>query len=250
VTLSDPDIRKILNAFFVCTWKNLEGDPQAGGSPRILPGGEAAPLPRGSGYPNFQLLIFTPDARLLHAVIGAIDARDLKWALAQALITYDAVKARPRTARQVVVWRQDRIQEQIEGKQAKAKTRGFRIPSASKKRTQAGTDKPTRAYRRHAARERRILKRHPLALERQIKTHWLTEGNKSAGFAGNGKILKPPRSGKRTAAAKTPRVPQPPRPWPKMPAGLRERFAEALGVTAPPAAAKPPSKKPPTVRFR
>jgi len=246
VTFSDPQVRDLLKEFFVCTWRNLEGDPQAGGSPRIREGDAPLPLPRGSGYPNLQILIFTPDARLLHVMLGAIGAEDMKWGLAQALITHEAARAKPDSAKRVVSWRQDGIQEQLVGKKTRSASRGFRIQPGARKNT-AATAAPSDRVRRHTARERKVVKRHPLAPEHKIQTRWLTEGNTGAGFARDGKILDAPEGAYRRTRRVLPQRSVRPLPWADMPEDLRTRFAKALGVTPPAVPPAVPPGVPPAV---
>ena len=106
MTFSDAKLRKLIDTFFVCGWTNLEGTKGAGGSPRIECGGTPIPQMRGSGFSNLQLCVYTPDLRLIHVVTGWISPGDLVWELSQALVTWDAVQARPSTAASVVRRRQ------------------------------------------------------------------------------------------------------------------------------------------------
>ena len=239
VVFSDPSIRKILDALFVCTWKDLERDPQSGSSPRVRPGDHGVPLPRGRGFSNLQMVVLTPDAKLIHLVAGTIDARDLEWELAQALITYEAAKSRPQKARSIVVWRQDRIMDQFAGIQRYRARGGFGITPAPRE-MKTEWHKPAPAHRRSVDKQRKIVKRFALAPEHKIQTRWLTRGISTAGFPGNEVLESRPAPVVR--APQRPPEKRRPLPWNDMPDELRERFAAALGVT-PPATEKPTSAK-------
>lgn len=230
VVFSDPSVRKLLESCFVCTWKDLERDSQAGSSPRVRPGEHGVPLPRGRGFSNLQIVILSPDARLLHLITGTIDARDLQWELAQALITYEATRTKPKDARRIVVWRQDRIMDQFAGVVRYRKRGGFGINPAPRE-LETEWRKPTSSQRRNVDKQRKIVKRFALAPERKIQTRWLTRGISTGGFPGN-KVLD-----SRPAPVVLPRRRAPekrrPLPWDDMPAELRTRFADALGVVPP-----------------
>jgi hypothetical protein len=72
VSLSDRGVKKLLNDQFICTWVNIADDPAAGSSHPHPCTDAANELARGLGEHNLQLLILTPDGRLLSAMAGYI----------------------------------------------------------------------------------------------------------------------------------------------------------------------------------
>ena len=222
MTFSDAKVRSLIDAFFVCRWINLEGDRSAGSSPRVLPQGGGSPSARGTGYSNVQICVYTPEGRLLHLLTGFVSASDLVWELCQALVTYEAIQQRPasRSARTVVVRRADQIQRELEGP---------RRAGASSTRA-----RPRRSVHRHARRDRKILKQHAHARVEDVKTRWLTRGNRAGGFSGNGLVVSDSKPKTLVGFAPVLRAP----PWDAMPEALRVAVRAALSTPPPGAAAE------------
>ena len=103
-------VRKLLEKEFHLAWVNLEGDPDAGKSNRHATKDKAIPLMRGTGRSNVQMLVLTPDGRILHAMSGYIPPKDLEWELEQALKTWASVRDAEEQAVNVVKARQKKIQ--------------------------------------------------------------------------------------------------------------------------------------------
>lgn len=62
---------------FVCVRRNLEGDPSAGESIAHEPGEEAGSCIRGNGEHNVQLLLLSPEGKLLSVLAGYTPPKDL-----------------------------------------------------------------------------------------------------------------------------------------------------------------------------
>lgn len=85
MTFSDTKVRKLLRTRFVCGWENTEGDKSAGASFAHAPGTPAGTCIRGNGEHNIQMLLLTPDGRLLGVLAGYIAPEDLVQELEFAL---------------------------------------------------------------------------------------------------------------------------------------------------------------------
>lgn len=231
MTFSDPDIRHLLRTFFVCAWTNLEGDPAAGGSPRVEEGGGALPLPRGSGAANLQVLVYTPGARLIHAVTGAIGASGLRWELLQALATYEDVKkAGPHFAVAVVAHRQEKMQVSYQRHLKLPRVPVFGMEIGKRVRAAEGLRE---AAIRHEVHDRAILRKHPLARSRSVKTEWLTRDLTSRGFPGDGTILPIPAAATAGTRRAMPLGVTLPIPWTDLQPALRARVGTTLGKAPP-----------------
>jgi hypothetical protein len=77
VSLSNDEVRQTLNDKFVCVWMNIKDDPASGSSFAHPPTDQAADLLRGVGEHNNQILMLTPDGKIINALAGYIGAEDL-----------------------------------------------------------------------------------------------------------------------------------------------------------------------------
>ena len=77
VTFADQALRKLLRKDYVATFTNTEGEANAGGSFAHDPSDPAGSCIRGNGEHNVQLLMATPDGKLLNVTSGFIDAKAL-----------------------------------------------------------------------------------------------------------------------------------------------------------------------------
>lgn len=219
MTFSDPQVRSLLDAFFVCRWMNLDGDRSAGGSPRVVRWGTGSGSLRGTGYSNVQLCVYTPEGRLFHVLTGYISAGDLVWELCHALVTYDALRARAasRSARSVIHRRADAIQRAYEsiGREAKHASRLV--------------DKtPSPDERRHAKRDRKTLKKHAYARASDVTTRMLTRGNRAGGFGGDGELVLDSKARRMAGRVEVRRTP----PWQAMSEDLRAAVRAVLPAVA------------------
>ena len=237
MTFSDPKLRALLNDLFVCTWKDLEGDQRAGGSPRIAYGDPAFPSQRGSGYRNLQLVVFTPRGQMIHALSGWVPPADLRWELVQAWVTYDELVANPKNANTRLRKRQSAIQDAFVSKPKRRTPRkSFGIQPGSSEKPFVPTE-VSKVERRHAERDRTVVKRHPFADEAKVQTRWFRGGGAAAGFPGDGTPLRSTEDMAQMARQIVPdrRLPM---PWSDMSEDLAARVAKALGLEAPPAERK------------
>lgn len=95
VSFSHAPLRRLLDSQFVCSWRNIEGDPNAGASFAHDPESNPGFCTRGNGNHNIQFLIMTPDERLVHAVSGFISGTDLQKELNWARETWKQVSRKP-----------------------------------------------------------------------------------------------------------------------------------------------------------
>jgi hypothetical protein len=95
VSLSHPDVRKLLSEEFVCTWSNIAADPAAGASHPHACADQARDMARGLGEHNTQTLILTPDGRLLTALAGYIGPADLLEELKMATSLWKKIANAP-----------------------------------------------------------------------------------------------------------------------------------------------------------
>ena len=77
VTFSTPEIQLVLNREFVSLYTNTTGDPTAGQSIRHAPSDPPGMCIRGNGEQNVQVIVMTPDLKIIHTVCGYIDAEQL-----------------------------------------------------------------------------------------------------------------------------------------------------------------------------
>lgn len=77
MTLSNDEVRQVLNDQFICAWFNIKDDPAAGMSFSHPPGDQAMDLLRGLGEHNNQILMVTPNGKILNALAGYIGPSDL-----------------------------------------------------------------------------------------------------------------------------------------------------------------------------
>jgi hypothetical protein len=103
VSLSDQQVKRLLNARFVCAWENTEGQPAAGASFAHSPRDPAPLCIRGNGEHNVQVLFLTPQGEIFHVLAGYVSPRDLQDELRFALANFAALTKAPRGSRQSVV---------------------------------------------------------------------------------------------------------------------------------------------------
>lgn len=84
MTLSNDAVQRELARHFTCAWIDTTGDEAAGSSFAHSPKDAPGSCVRGNGEHNVQILMLTPDGRLLHAISGYVDAEPLLEALAFA----------------------------------------------------------------------------------------------------------------------------------------------------------------------
>jgi hypothetical protein len=77
VSLSNDEVRRVLNDQFVCVSVNIKDDPAAGMSCAHPPGDGAMDLARGLGEHNNQILMLTPNGKILNALAGYVGSADL-----------------------------------------------------------------------------------------------------------------------------------------------------------------------------
>ena len=77
VSFSNPEIRSLLNNYFVSTFTNTEGDPTSGMSIRHRPSDPAGSCIRGNGKQNLQTIFMTPDGEIFHVATGFVPPDEL-----------------------------------------------------------------------------------------------------------------------------------------------------------------------------
>jgi hypothetical protein len=77
VSLSNDEVQRVLNDQFICTWVNIKDDPAAGASFAHPPNDQAVELARGLGEHNNQILMLTPNGKIVNALAGFIGPADL-----------------------------------------------------------------------------------------------------------------------------------------------------------------------------
>lgn len=86
MTLSDDGVLERLRDRFVCVWRNIEGrEAYAGRSNKHGAANVAVETTNGAGHHNVQMLLCTPDGRVLHALPGYWDPAALRHELDFAL---------------------------------------------------------------------------------------------------------------------------------------------------------------------
>lgn len=95
VSLSQAEVKKLLNDKFVCTWVNIASDPAAGKSHPHACTDAARDLARGLGDHNVQTLILTADGRLLRALAGYFSPANLAEELKLARSHWDKPRKMP-----------------------------------------------------------------------------------------------------------------------------------------------------------
>ena len=95
-------MQKLIQKNFRCSWENITGDPDAGKSNWHETREKAKTLHRGTGRSNVQMVVLTPNGRLLHAVTGYIQPKELLFELEQALRSWEVVKEAATTAELVL----------------------------------------------------------------------------------------------------------------------------------------------------
>jgi len=103
VTLSDRKIRKQLGRKFVCTWGNVEGNPNAGSSFAHKPSDPPSSCIRGNGEHNIQILFLTPEGELMSALAGYLSPKELHQELDQVLDLWKQLGELPAKSREVDV---------------------------------------------------------------------------------------------------------------------------------------------------
>jgi hypothetical protein len=103
VSLSDKRVRRILNEKFVCAWLNIKDEASAGSSFAHKPSDPAPGLLRGNGEHNNQILLLTPDGRILGALAGYIGPDDLLEELKFGLTTLASLPKAPEEKRKEVL---------------------------------------------------------------------------------------------------------------------------------------------------
>ena len=77
MSLSNDEVQRVLNDQFICTWVNIKDDPAAGASFAHPPNDQAVELARGLGEHNNQILMLTPNGKIVNALAGFIGPADL-----------------------------------------------------------------------------------------------------------------------------------------------------------------------------
>ncbi len=168
--LKDPKVRDYLKVNFRLAWVNLEGDPDAGESNRHGCGESAMKLSRGIGKSNVQMLVLTPEGRVLHAVSGYIGIKDLRWELEQALLTNKLASKARAGGKTVVASRQNAIQRAMQRRPAKERSTFL---GASHKRA----SKLLQPFTNRAVQgDRSFVREHPLMPIGLFQTRMLTGG--------------------------------------------------------------------------
>lgn len=176
MAIQDLRVRKLLEKHFHVTWEDITGDPDAGKSNQHEKQDKARELTRGIGRSNVQIVILTPNGRLLHAITGYAKPKELHFELMQALASWQAVKAAALTAelapqRKALVVRQDDVQA------------AWRATFGPKGKAARGG----RSWQeRQAAHDREIVREHPLIHAGTITTRLLTGGPGTHFGYGNG----------------------------------------------------------------
>ena len=98
MTFSDTKVKKMLASKFVLAWTNTEGDRNAGASFAHAPGTPAGTCIRGNGEHNIQMLLLTPEGRLLGVLAGYIAPKDLVEELEFTLSVHDSLDDEGRMA--------------------------------------------------------------------------------------------------------------------------------------------------------
>jgi hypothetical protein len=102
VTFSTPEIQSVLKQHFVPLYTNTSGDATAGESFKHAPGDPAGSCIRGNGEQNVQVIVLTPDLKIIHALCGYIDADDLYAELEFASKLFEELKKEPGSAEETV----------------------------------------------------------------------------------------------------------------------------------------------------
>jgi hypothetical protein len=92
VSLSQDSVRQLIKERFVAAWINIKDDPAAGSSVRHPTTAQAADMARGLGEHNTQLLVLTPDGKIVDALAGHIGPKDLLEELKFGLTQLDALR--------------------------------------------------------------------------------------------------------------------------------------------------------------
>lgn len=86
MTFSDKGIQKVLASHFVLGWENTKDDASAGASFAHSPKDPSPSCVKGNGEHNIQILICTPDGKMLDVIAGYVSPEEfrleLEWALA------------------------------------------------------------------------------------------------------------------------------------------------------------------------
>ena len=115
MSLSDPQVQRLLNTRFVCAWENTEGQPAAGASFAHRPRDPAPSCVRGNGEHNVQVLFLTPRGEIFHVLAGYVSPKDLNEELRFALATFDALgKAAAESRKSVVTKAHEGMVKQLE----------------------------------------------------------------------------------------------------------------------------------------
>lgn len=102
VSFSSPNVRNLLNQYFVCAVLNTTGDPTAGSSTGHAPSDSPGICTRGIGKQNVQCLFMTPEGNLFHTASGFRNAEDLAEELRFALSVFRKVQETPTSAPDIV----------------------------------------------------------------------------------------------------------------------------------------------------
>ena len=92
MTFSNPDVRSLIAAKFLAAFEDTEGSAAAGASFAHAPNDAPASCIRGNGEHNMQMLILTPDGRIVHVVAGFIEGAELVAELRFALASLELLR--------------------------------------------------------------------------------------------------------------------------------------------------------------
>ncbi len=92
-SLSDDMVASILRSEFVSTWKDISNEPGAAKAFLLDPDTPAFPLFRGVAPDNVQVLVLTPEGRILWAIGGYVGAAELAAELRLAWRLFEGVEA-------------------------------------------------------------------------------------------------------------------------------------------------------------
>ncbi len=103
MSLSQDSVKQLVNDRFVAAWVNIKDDPAAGSSVRHPAGDKAADMARGLGEHNTQLLVLTPDGKIVNALAGYVGPADLLEELKFSLTQLETLRKTPEAQRSRVL---------------------------------------------------------------------------------------------------------------------------------------------------
>ncbi len=92
MSLSHDSVKSLLNDRFISAWVNIEDDPAAGTSVRHPAEDQARHMARGLGEHNVQVLVLTPEGKIVNALAGYVGPADLLEELKFSLALLEALQ--------------------------------------------------------------------------------------------------------------------------------------------------------------